>query len=205
MELKEISMQERILDKARELFFFFGIKSISMDDIAKHLSISKKTLYTHYRDKSEIVHTIMIDLLSKYDEEMLLVSDKAENAVEEVVLHVKVLYAVFRDLKPNVFFEVEKYFPELACQFLNHRYSCVLKGIKENLQRGKAEGLFRDDLEVPFTAQIRLNQLVSAFDEKTYETLEYSVEKILNKITSFYLNAICSSKGKKLIATHIKF
>lgn len=200
MELKNVEMETRILEKARELFFFFGVKSITMDDISKHLGISKKTLYTYYKDKSELVHLIMGNLLVKHTEEMLRLKDTTKNAVEEVVLNSQALYSVFKDIKPNVFFEIEKYFPELANQFLDHRHSCMLKLIKNNLKRGKTEGLYREDLEIDFTAQLRLNQLVSAFDEKAYSPIEFSIQKIINKVTTFYLNGICTTKGKQLIA-----
>ncbi|WP_161603032.1 TetR/AcrR family transcriptional regulator [Pedobacter arcticus] len=193
-------METRILEKARELFFFFGVKSITMDDLCKHLGISKKTLYTYYKDKNELVHLIMGDLLDQHVAEMAKLKDKATNAVDEVVLNAKALYSVFKDLKPNVIFEVEKYFPELAEQFLNHRHSCMLEVIKENLERGKTEGLYREDIETDFVAQVRLNQLVSAFDEKAYPLVAFNVQKIIYKLTSLYLNSICSIKGKQLIA-----
>ena len=204
MELKETEMQHRILEKARELFFFFGVKSITMDDISKHLGISKKTLYTFYKDKGELVRLVMGDLLSKHTEETLKIKEKAQNSIEEVALQAQILYTVFKEVKPNVFFEVEKYFPDLAGQFSDHRYSCMLEGIKENLERGKAEELYREDLDVAFTAQVRLNQLISAFDEKAYESVEFNIRQIINKLTLFYLNAICSTEGKQLIAKYLK-
>ena len=200
MDLKEVEMEIRILEKARELFFFFGVKSITMDDLSKHLGISKKTLYTYYKDKSELVHLIMGDLLNQHVVEMAMLKDKASNAVEEVVLNSKALYTVFKDLKPNVIFEIEKYFPNLADKFANHRHSCMLAVIKENLERGKTEGLYRADLETDFVAQVRLNQLASAFDEKAYPLVAFNIQKIIIKLTSLYLNSICSIKGKQLIA-----
>ncbi len=204
MELKVTEMEHRILDKARELFFFFGIKSVTMDDISKHLGISKKTLYSFYKDKNELVHLIMGDLLSKHGEEMLNIREVSKNAVEEVALHAQALYSVFKELKPSVFFEVEKYFPDLAGQFSDHRYNCMLEVIKDNLERGKTEQLYREDLEIEFTAQLRLNQLISAFDDKAFPSIDFNLQKIINKLTSFYLNGICSVTGKQQIATYTK-
>ncbi|WP_442795218.1 TetR/AcrR family transcriptional regulator [Pelobium manganitolerans] len=199
MELKETDIQDRILEKARELFFFFGVKSITMDDIAKHLSISKKTLYSCYKDKAEIVNLIMGDLLQAHVAEILKTKETAANAVEEVLTQSRVLYQIFKEVKPNVFFEIEKYFPEIAGQFADHRGTCVLESISQNLERGIAEGLYRNNLDIPFVARLRLNALMSAFDEKAFE-MEMPTLHILNKLTSFYLHAICSAEGKKLIA-----
>ncbi|RKD13211.1 hypothetical protein BCY91_10325 [Pelobium manganitolerans] len=198
MELKETDIQGRIIEKARELFFFFGVKSITMDDIAKHLSISKKTLYSCYKDKAEIVNLIMGDLLQAHVAEILKTKETAANAVEEVLTQSRVLYQIFKEVKPNVFFEIEKYFPEIAGQFADHRGTCVLESISQNLERGIAEGLYRNNLDIPFVARLRLNALMSAFDEKAFE-MEMPTLHILNKLTSFYLHAICSAEGKNFI------
>ncbi len=203
MELKATDTEQRILDKARELFFFFGIKSVSMDDIAKHLGISKKTLYTHYKDKTEIVSIIMEGLLEKHGKEIVDATSKAENAVEEVFIQNRVLINVFKDVKPNLFFEIDKYFPEISCQVNDHRYNCVLEGIKENLIRGLQENLYRKDLDIDFTAQIRFNQLLNAFDPKAFsETLNFT--EVLNQLTIFYLNAIITSDHKTSLLTYSK-
>lgn len=195
MELKATDIEQRILDKARELFFFFGIKSVSMDDIAKHLGISKKTLYTHYKDKNEIVNIVMEELINKHGQEILNAISISENAIEEVFLQNKALINVFKDVKPNIFFEIDKYFPEISGQFSDHRYNCILEGIKENL--------YRQDLVVDFTAEIRLNQLLNAFDPKAFsDTLNFS--EALNQLTIFYLNAITIPDTQKLISTYFK-
>lgn len=204
MELKEIEIEQRILDKARELFFFFGIKSITMEDISKHLGMSKKTLYTHFKDKGEIVNVIMGDLLKKHLEESIAANENSQNAIEEVVLQAEALYTVFKEVKPSVFFEVEKYFPSLSGQFIDHRYKCMLETIKANLQRGRNERIYREDFDIAFVSQIRLDQLVSAFDEKAYSKVELSIPKIISNLNSFYLNAICNEQGRRILSTYIK-
>jgi AcrR family transcriptional regulator len=203
MELRATDTEQRILEKARELFFHFGIKSVSMDDIAKDLGISKKTLYTHYKDKNEIVKIVMEGLLAKHGRELLAATSKAENAIEEVFLQNSVLLNVFKDVKPNLLFEIDKYFPEVSGQVNEHRSNCILEGIKENLKRGLEEEVYIKDLAIDFTAQIRLNQLLDAFDPKAYsETLSFP--DALHQLTLFYLNAITTSESKKLIATYLK-
>lgn len=203
MELRTTDTEQRILAKARELFFHFGIKSVSMDDIAKDLGISKKTLYTHYKDKNEIVSIIMESLLEKHGKAILDAKAEAENAIEEVLLQNKVLLNVFKDVKPNLLFEIDKYFPEVSGQVNRHRYNCILEAIKENLKRGLQENLYSTNLAIDFIAQIRLNQLLDAFDPKAFsENLNFS--DALHQLTLFYLNAITTSESKKLLITYLK-
>ena len=203
MELRVTDTEQRILDKARELFFHFGIKSVSMDDIAKDLGISKKTLYAHYKDKNEIVSIIMEGLLERHGNAIIEARSAAKNAIEEVFLQNKVLLNIFKDVKPNLLFEIDKYFPEVSGQVNKHRYDCILEAIKENLKRGLEENLYTIDLAIDFIAQIRLNQLLDAFDPKALsENLNFP--DALHQLTLFYLNAITTPESKKLLITYLK-
>ncbi|TKB96196.1 TetR/AcrR family transcriptional regulator [Pedobacter cryophilus] len=189
----------RILEKARELFFFFGIRSITMDDISKHLGMSKKTLYNHFKDKAEIVNIIIDDLIVSHGNKLNETRMISQNAIDELYLQVDVLLYFFKEISPNIFFEMDKYFPELSGHFTHHRHHCILLGIKENLERGIEEGLYRPDLEVEFISNARLNQFVAAFDENAFPEIDFDVTKTLNKLNDFYLHAVCSDKGKLYI------
>lgn len=123
--------------------------------------------------------------------------------IEEVILQSKALYEVFKEVKPSVFYEVDKYFPALSDQFVDHRYKCMLETIKSNLKRGMEESSYREDFDIAFVAQIRLNQLMSAFDENAYSYFEFGIPRTIAKLNSFYLNAICTDEGKKILATYI--
>lgn len=202
MELKVIEREAKILEKAKELFFFFGVKTITMADLSKNLKISKKTLYSYYKNKGEMINLIMGNLLTKQSEELLNIKGNAKNAIEEVIQHAKLSYSTFKDLKPNAVLELEKSFPKLAEKFSNRQRGYMLSSIKENLERGKKEGVYRNDLDVAFTAQLRLNQLTSAFDEQAFSPLTYNIRNIIDKLTAFYLNAICVEESKILITTN---
>ncbi|WP_304065662.1 TetR/AcrR family transcriptional regulator [Pedobacter glucosidilyticus] len=199
MELKELDLEQRILEKARALFFVFGIKSISMDDIAKNLGISKKTLYQYYRDKTALLELIIDDLLETHGKEIENAQQTGKNAIQEVYLQTQVILNLFKNISPNIFFEISKYFPLLDERFTKHRIQCIKKCIRENIIRGMDEELYRKDLDIDFVAQIRLNQITAAFDEKAYPADEFSISDTLFKLTDFYLNAICQTAGKKLL------
>ena len=203
MESKVIEIDQRILNKAQELFLFFGIKSISMDDIAKHLGISKKTLYLHFTDKAELVTLIFSNIISSHEKEIIEAQLHASNAIEEIFLQIKALLNIFKEIKPNVYFEIEKYFPSAADQFSEHRHNCMRDGIRENLERGINENLFRKNLDLDIVADIRLNQLLTSFDEKVYPSQDFNIANTLNKLTDFYLHAICTPSGLKVYQSHI--
>lgn len=112
MESKIILMEERILNKARELFFSFGIRSVTMDDIAKQMGVSKKTIYQFYTDKNQIVAEVIRDLVARHESKIESFCKQAENAIHEVVLQSQSIADIFQSLKPGFFFEVQKHFPD---------------------------------------------------------------------------------------------
>ena len=192
-------MEDRILEKAEYLFFKYGFKSVTMDDIAKDLGISKKTLYIHFKDKNEIVRLIVENLVASHKERSLKSASKAANAVEEIQLQVDALLETFKDMKASILYEIEKYFPDANALLTLHQSEYIVEGIKLNIQRGTSEGLFHQQFEEEFLIDMRLNLLSSAFQENIYPSQDKNLASILKKTTMFYLNAICNKNGRKLI------
>lgn len=196
-------MEKRILNSARDLFFNYGIKSITMDDLAKQIGISKKTVYLHFKDKNEIVHKIIGDLIQKHNKEVESCQLNAENAIEEVILQDEILNQLFSGIKPNIFFELEKYFPETANEVNIHKKECLLKGIKANIDRGIKEGLYRQDISSEILAESRLHLIYLVFNGKNFSSSEYDIKTVLKELNEFYLNGICTEKGRELITTYL--
>ena len=101
--------REKILFAAYELFFRYGIKSVTMDDIAKHLSISKKTIYLSFQDKDEVVHTLMEQVLLKDQADFITIAKNTSNVVEEVFVMMKKMNGILNTINPNIFYDLKKY------------------------------------------------------------------------------------------------
>ena len=137
--------RERILSAAYEMFSRYGIKSVTMDDIAKHLSISKKTIYQSFRDKDEVVHTLLEKQLQNDICDFQAIADNAPNVVEEVFEHMKKLTKMFSNANPNMFYDLRKYHPrtwELVTKF---RHETGVNMVEKALEKGKRGGLVRMD------------------------------------------------------------
>lgn len=196
-------MEERILNKAQELFFSYGIKSVTMDDIARQMGISKKTIYQYHVDKNSIVEKVIDNLLEYHGNKLVSHHQEAENAIHEVALQFRDMIKLFQKMNAGVLFEVQKYFPK-AWQSLNgHKYECVLQGIKNNLQKGIKEELYRPDLDIHLIAQIRLVQLSSVLNQQDFPPAEFNYRQVLAQITELYLYGISTAKGQKLISEYL--
>jgi AcrR family transcriptional regulator len=193
-------MEERILNKARELFFSYGIRSVTMDDIAKEMGVSKKTIYQFYTDKNQIVEKVISELVAGHACKVNTFSKEADNAVQEVLLQTQAIIEIFQTVKPGVFFELQKYFPDTSRLVEGHKSDCVLRGIIKNLERGIAEGLYRDGLDIETIAHIRLIQLNSVLNLQDFPADKFTYKSILNQLTELYLYGITNTKGQQHIS-----
>jgi AcrR family transcriptional regulator len=203
-----------LVTKARDLFFSYGLKSVSMDDLARMSCTSKKTIYQHVADKNELVDRVVEDLIRSHKEAMDQSGEAAKDAVHELVLKSRVPFVTLASINWNFFYELEKFFPAAWQKLIAHRQQVMLPSIIKNLQRGVAEGLYREDLDTQFaalirlqqitTALIRLQQITTALNPKDFTQTTTDALKLMNSLTEFYLHGIVTTKGKRLINTYLK-
>ena len=197
-------MGELIVAKARELFFSYGLRSVSMDDVARQAGISKKTIYQSFADKAELVHTIVEDLIACHHRLFCDCQVTAADAVDEVLKQSSAPFDTWAVVTPGFFYELEKFFPAVWQKLEQHKQTVLLPGIVQNLERGKKEGLYRDDLPVPFIADLRVNQLTAALQPQVVTTQKMSVSQLVYELTQFYLHSITTEKGKKRLHKYVK-
>ena len=197
-------MMTELVIKARNLFFSYGLKSVSMDDLARMSGTSKKTIYQHVADKNELVDIVVEDLIRCHSEVMDQSSAASKDAVHELVLKSRAPFITLASINWNFFYELEKFFPAAWQKLIAHRQQVMLPSILKNLERGIGEGLYRDDLELPLVSLIRLQQITTALNPKDFTQTTIDAQKLMNTLTEFYLHGIVTTKGKRLINTYLK-
>jgi AcrR family transcriptional regulator len=197
-------MGELIVTKARELFFSYGLKSVSMDDVARQAGISKKTIYQSFSDKAELVHTIVNELVACHHRLFGDCQVTASDAIDEVLKQSATPFDTWAAVTPGFFYELQKFFPEVWRKLEHHKQNVLLPGIIANLERGKREDVYRDNLPVAFIADIRIHQLTTVLQPQVFTTQRMSVNQLMNELTLFYLNGITTEKGKKLLTKYAK-
>jgi len=191
--------KERILKGAEELFFKYGIKSITMDDIAKHLAMSKKTIYQFFTDKDEMVETLMKQKLKQDECELSDIQKESENVIVEVFNIMKHMSAMFSNLNPNVFYDLQKYHPKAWKMFKDFKDDCMWKMVEDSISKGKEQGLVRPDINTSIIARMRLEQIESAFNPQVYAPDKFKLIDIQIAMLDHFLHGICTLKGHKLL------
>jgi TetR/AcrR family transcriptional regulator, cholesterol catabolism regulator len=192
-------MKEKILKGAEELFFRYGIKNMTMDDVARHLGMSKKTIYQYFKDKDEMVHSL---ILHKLEEDRILFTktyEESENIVVEAFAIIKNLREVLANVNPVVFHELHKYYPETWKVFEDFKNGFILENIERCLTKGQEQGLVRPDINVKILSRMRLENLDMGFFGSAFPTDKFNMVEVQVVMTEHFLYGVCTLKGHKLI------
>ncbi|PWT89532.1 MAG: TetR/AcrR family transcriptional regulator [Acidobacteria bacterium] len=191
--------KERILEKAHELFMRYGVRSVSMDDIAAHLGMSKKTLYQYYTDKEELVDAVLSEVLEKNRSECMDYRQVAENAIHEVFQAFDMIQEMFSNMNPAIVFDLEKYHPEVFKKLEHHKRVFMYQVIGQNLERGIKEELYRDEINVDILTRFRIESMMLAFNSEIFPNNRTQLVLIQEEILEHFLYGLATVKGQKLI------
>lgn len=191
--------KDRILKGAEELFFKYGIKSITMDDISKHLAISKKTIYHYFKDKNEVVETLMKARLQMDACEIDETAKESKNVIEEVFRIMKHMSAMFSQMNPNLFYDLQKYHPESWKLFKKFKEECVERMVEESIRKGIKDGFVRSDINTKVIARMRMETLEMGLNPEIFPPDKFKIVDVQLALLDHFLHGICTIKGHKLI------
>ena len=189
---------ERIRQKAHDLFMQYGLRSVSMDDIATALGMSKKTIYQFYADKDALVHDVILFIINHNQNCCEKDRDVSENAIHELFLAMDFMMEIFRSMNPSLVFDMQKYYPTAFQKFLQHKNDYLFGVIKSNIQRGIKEGLYREELHVDVIARFRVESMMLPFDPAFYTKVKPDLAAIEEELMFYFLFGMVSPKGYKM-------
>ncbi|MBD3748842.1 MAG: TetR/AcrR family transcriptional regulator [Sphingobacteriales bacterium] len=193
------STEEHILVEAEKLFMKFGMRSVTMDDIAKHLGMSKKTIYAHFRDKNDLVKSLITKMLKNDECNMQECMNHSSNAIEEVFLMMNFLKEMLSNINPIVFYDLEKYHNEAYKMMMEFHQNRVYHSVKINLERGIAENIFRPEINTEILAHARVGQINWIFESELIKSGKFSMYDVMYELTMQFLHGICTLGGHVLI------
>ncbi len=183
---------ELILRKSALVFMKYGIRSISMDDICRELSISKKTLYQFVESKNDLVEKILdYVLIESHRCDQL----KTGNAIDKILEVSKHVFETLRNFNPAVTFDLQKFYPEQYRKIQQKHHDIVYRDTVENIKAGIEEGLYRENIEVELEAHLYANKLEQITSIEFMSTHEFSFEKIFAVMFEGHIRSIANPKG----------
>ncbi len=197
-------MREKILAAADSLFMRYGVKSVTMDDIAKELAISKKTIYQYFQDKRELVNVCTIRQCTQRDENFEKIQGMANNAIDELVLISKAIRENILDLNPLLLMEVKKYYAEAWKIFLKFKENNFYKSLVHTIERGKQEGYFREEINAEILAVMRMQQIQDVFEATVYAKDKFAYREVQIQLMNHFMHGLLTFKGKEMLDKHYK-
>jgi TetR/AcrR family transcriptional regulator, cholesterol catabolism regulator len=199
-----LDIKTRILKESEALFKRAGVRSITMDDIANQLGISKKTLYQHFENKAAIVHEYGKRHFAEEMAQNERYNIEAKDPIHAVVLVLEASAKTFRDMPSHLMFDIQKYYPETWQLFEAFKNDYALRAIRDNLIAGQQAGLYRQDFDVELMAHMRLSQIDAAFNPQFFPPDKFDIGQVQIAQFLHYLHGIVSLKGKHLLYQYLQ-
>lgn len=194
-----MEQQERIVAKAHELFMRYGIRSVSMDEIATHLGISKKTIYQFFTDKDSLVAAVVEIELLENEEKCRRFQKIAQNPVHEMFLAVEKMEEMLQMMNPSIVFDMQKYHPASFRRFEEHVNGFMYGVVRGNMERGLEMDIYRSEIDVDILTRFRLASIFMMFNPEYFPLGKTDLGKALRETTMNFLYGITNAKGQKLI------
>ena len=194
----------RIIQEAKTLFMKLGIRSVSMDDIANHLGMSKKTIYQLFADKDELVDNVIEADIQKIETDCTVCCELSADAIDEIFKTMEMVVLQFRNMNPMVLFDLHKYHYRSYEKFMKYKNTFLLEIINKNLKKGVNEGLYRQDIKIDILSRFRLESMMLAFNMETFPPDRYNILEVTLEIIEHFLYGLATEKGYQLIVQYKK-
>ncbi len=197
--MKNTQTEKRILEVSGNMFFKHGIRSITMDDIANNLGISKKTIYLYYKDKKSLVKSFTMKELKQHEKEMLEIRNKSRDSIDEMIRLMNHLGNFFTRVNPSVFYDLQKFHPESWQSFRQFKDKIVINFVEENLKKGISNNLFRKDIHIKTLARLRIEEVEMGVNPSIFPPEDFRINDVQISLIDHFIYGIVTPKGYKLI------
>ncbi len=202
--MAETGTVEKILQQAEQAFLRYGLRTVTMSDLAADMGMSKKTLYRHFGGKEELVCAVVRSFLEREYRLMQQNSEQAEHAIDEMFFVAGYVIALFRRLSPNVMLEVRKYYASAWELIEGLHFTRIRELIANNLERGVAEGLYRRELDSLVLSRLYMRLADSLVDEQLFPIEAFERTALFHQFIAYHMYGIVSHRGRELLEEKLR-
>jgi len=186
---------QKIIEKVSQLYEQYGIKSVTMDDVARELGMSKKTLYNYVSNKDDLVSHYIEYVTHQRRCNVEDIKKQDLNAIEELF---EVNWHVIQMLKhynPSTDYDLKKYYPHHYSRLREIRQNNMLQAVKENIIKGKQEGLYRQELDENIIARVHVSRIENSFANEMFDISEMITWRFIREMMAYHVRGIANEKG----------
>ena len=197
-------MKDQIRDTATGMFLELGFKSVTMDDLAEAMGISKKTIYTHYSNKTELVEACTLGLFHKISNGIECICDQGKNPIEELYEIKRFALMHLKNEKASPHYQLKKYYPAIYTKLQEMQYDVMKDCVLTNLNKGMEKGIYRENLDPNFVSRIYFSGVTSIKDEKLFPRTQFPMADLMDSYLEYHLRGIVTPEGRKILNSVIR-
>lgn len=193
-----------IIERSSLIYLKYGIKSVTMDDLANHLGISKKTIYKYFDDKNDLIVT-MIKRTLEFEEKMCFkIQHHTDNALEALIQISRMVIERINNVNPAIFYDLKKHHNEAWKILEDHKWNFVLNAIQKNINRGIEEKWYRDDLNIEIISRLYVATFDTMINTDVYKWPDFQFHDLFKEIMRFKLHGLVNENGKNYLKINFK-
>ncbi|WP_456441225.1 TetR/AcrR family transcriptional regulator [Psychroserpens sp.] len=196
-------MREQIIHKSAELFLNLGFKSVTMDDIASEMGISKKTIYVHFPNKTKLVEAVAFNLFDTICNGIDCICENAPNPIEELYSIKMFVMHHLKNEKASPQYQLKKYYPQIHSVLKFKQFEKMHQSVKESLQQGVETGVFRSTIDIDFISRMYFTGMTGIKDNMFFPPEQFKMEYLMESYLEYHLRAIVAKKGMTILNNFI--
>ena len=197
-------MRETILKKAGEVFLKYGFKSVTMDDIANEMAISKKTIYKYFKNKEDLVNAAVTLLHEKMFHNVTCICDSGYNAIQENFEIKKMFKDLLKNSDESPMYQLQKYYPNIYSKIMIKEFSMFKDCMIRNIEKGIREAVYRTDLDIELTAKLYFSLVLSVHNTDLFNYTKNTLNKLELSALEYHTRAISTEKGIKILEEQLE-
>lgn len=184
-----------ILEKVRELFYKYGVRSVSIDDICRETGISKKKLYQYVTSKNELVEKLLE--LERRNFEIIFETHNFDgvNSIDILITVSKDVNERFWDISPSMTFDLKKYYPEIYKKHFDDRIEFIYDQMWRNIRKGITQGMYRSDLSVELVTRLYISRLIDIHNPDFFPPETFSFQTLFEVMIDNFIRGIATPEG----------
>ena len=192
-------MKEALLEKATDLFLTHGFKTVTMDQLAGEMGMSKKTIYTFFNNKSELVDACTNQLFDFISCRVDHICTLGKNPIEEMYEMKRYVMVHLKDERSSPQYQLQKYYPKTFKVLQERQFNMMQNCILKNLQKGISEGIYRENLDPDFIVRIYFSGVNAIKNVDLFPASLNGMVEIMDHYLEYHLRGIVSARGLSIL------
>lgn len=192
-------MKTKIIETATSLFLNLGFKSVTMDDIAEKMAISKKTIYTHFENKTELVEASSLFIFEQISKIITQIEAEKVNPIEETFKIKEIISHYLKGEKTSPEYQLKKYYPKIYAILDIKKKEIINTCFKDSIARGIADGFFRADLNIDMISKFYYLCITGIKQDELF--INDSLNDVMQAYLEYHIRAIATEKGIQTLNT----